>query len=50
MHLGANLLGLYFFGRDVGQLFGGRKARAWAGWGLAWAQKCEDCRAAWEVT
>ena len=26
MHLGANLLGLYFFGRDVGQLFGGRKA------------------------
>ncbi|PRW39196.1 rhomboid [Chlorella sorokiniana] len=25
MHLGANLLGLYFFGRDVGQLFGGRK-------------------------
>lgn len=30
MHLGANLLGLYFFGRDVGQLFGGRKV-SWAG-------------------
>lgn len=35
MHLGANLLGLYFFGRDVGHLFGGRKvSRAGARVGL----------------
>lgn len=25
MHLAANMIGLYFFGRDVGRLFGGKK-------------------------
>ena len=27
-HLGLNMLGLYFFGRDVGQLFGGKRVSA----------------------
>lgn len=31
MHLAANLLGLYFFGRDISNLFGGRKASFWGG-------------------
>lgn len=27
MHLGANMVGLYFFGRGVGRMFGGKQVR-----------------------
>ena len=28
MHLAANMIGLYFFGRDMGRRFGGKRVRA----------------------
>ncbi len=36
-HLAANMIGLYFFGRDIGRLFGGQKVRPMP---LLWCYCC----------